>query len=159
MSAPATYTLYQYPETLAVVRLGVGGLTVGPQSAGADPGPAVYGRGGTEPTIADANALLGYLDPERVLGGAIRLDLAAAEEAYAPIADALGREVHVVAERDTSAVGAAVLARAAIEAADLAAIVARSVGIERVHRPEPAHRVAMDAAWRRFCRHAGGAVE
>ncbi|WP_158264318.1 FGGY family carbohydrate kinase [Nitratireductor sp. StC3] len=71
------------------------------------------------------------------------------------IADALDREVHVVAERDTSAVGAAILARAAIEAADLAAIVARSVRIERVHRPEPAHRAAMDAAWRRFCAHAG----
>ena len=48
----------------SIVRNGPGGLTVGPESAGLEPGPACYGRGGTEPTITDANAVLGYLDPE-----------------------------------------------------------------------------------------------
>lgn len=75
------------------------------------------------------------------------------------IADALDREVHVIAQRDTSATGAAILARAAIDEADLSSIVARSVRIERVYRPESGHRAAMDAAWSRFCCHARGTVE
>jgi N-methylhydantoinase A len=58
--------------SLAVFDAG-GALRVGPQSAGADPGPICYGRG-TEPTVTDANLLLGRLDPERFLGGKIRLD-------------------------------------------------------------------------------------
>lgn len=58
-----------------------GALQVGPQSAGADPGPACYGRGGTEPTVTDANLLLGFLDPENFLGGEMKLDVAAAERA------------------------------------------------------------------------------
>ncbi len=59
-----------------------GMLTVGPASAGAYPGPACYGRGGTEPTVTDANLLLGYLDPERFWGGRLRLDVVAAERAF-----------------------------------------------------------------------------
>jgi N-methylhydantoinase A len=55
-----------------------GMLHVGPQSAGADPGPACYGRGGTKPTVTDACLVLGYLDPEFFLGGAMQLDVAAA---------------------------------------------------------------------------------
>lgn len=51
-----------------------GGLHVGPQSAGADPGPVAYGRGGVEPTVTDANLALGRLDPRRFLGGAMQLD-------------------------------------------------------------------------------------
>ena len=47
-------------------------LRVGPQSAGADPGPACYGRGGTEPTVTDAAVVLGYLDPDYFLGGGCR---------------------------------------------------------------------------------------
>ncbi len=74
----------------SLVRLGLGGLSIGPESAGAEPGPAVHGRGGTAPTITDALALLGYLDPDRVLGGSIHLDLGAAERALAPIAAQLG---------------------------------------------------------------------
>ena len=57
---------------------GLGLLTVGPDSAGADPGPACYGRGGTEPTVTDADLALGYLDPEFFLGGRLRLDRHAA---------------------------------------------------------------------------------
>jgi N-methylhydantoinase A len=55
-----------------------GALKVGPRSAGADPGPAAYGRGGTEATVTDANLLLGRLNPEALLGGRLRVDLAAA---------------------------------------------------------------------------------
>jgi len=59
----------------------LGLLKVGPDSAGANPGPACYGRGGTEPTITDADLLLGYLDPGFFLGGRLALDLAAAAQA------------------------------------------------------------------------------
>jgi N-methylhydantoinase A len=68
-----------------------GALRVGPESAGADPGPACYGRGGTRPTITDANLLLGRL-PERLAGG-IELDRAAAERAFAGIDPAAAVEV------------------------------------------------------------------
>jgi N-methylhydantoinase A len=57
----------------------LGLLKVGPDSAGADPGPACYGRGGTEPTVTDADLLLGYLDPDFFLGGRMTLDRAASE--------------------------------------------------------------------------------
>lgn len=55
-----------------------GALRVGPRSAGADPGPVCYGKGGTEPTVTDANLLLGRLDPDYFLGGEIKLDVARA---------------------------------------------------------------------------------
>jgi N-methylhydantoinase A len=58
-----------------------GALHVGPRSAGAEPGPAAYGRGGTEPTVTDANVLLGRLSPDSFLGGEMRLDVQAAETA------------------------------------------------------------------------------
>jgi N-methylhydantoinase A len=58
----------------------LGLLKVGPDSAGADPGPACYGLGGSEPTVTDADLILGYLDPDYFLGGKMRLDRARAEE-------------------------------------------------------------------------------
>ena len=58
-----------------------GSLKVGPMSAGADPGPACYGKGGTEPTVTDANVVLGRLDPNRFLGGEMPLDIEAARKA------------------------------------------------------------------------------
>ncbi|MGH2369499.1 MAG: hydantoinase/oxoprolinase family protein, partial [Chloroflexota bacterium] len=58
-------------------------VKVGPQSAGAQPGPACYGQGGDQPTVTDADLLLGYLDPAFFLGGRMRLDRAAAERAIA----------------------------------------------------------------------------
>ncbi|MEO6823102.1 MAG: hydantoinase/oxoprolinase family protein [Candidatus Nanopelagicales bacterium] len=64
-------------------------LRVGPQSAGADPGPAAYGTGGTEPTVTDANVVLGYL-PTSLAGGEITLDREAARTAVQSIADAMG---------------------------------------------------------------------
>jgi N-methylhydantoinase A len=65
-------------------------LKVGPLSAGADPGPAAYGRGGTEPTVTDCYLATGCLDPERFLGGRMRLDLDAALEALDGVARRLG---------------------------------------------------------------------
>ena len=68
-----------------------GGLHVGPRSAGAEPGPASYDRGGTEPTVTDANVILGRLSPERFLGGEMRLNRDAAERALRErLADPLG---------------------------------------------------------------------
>jgi N-methylhydantoinase A len=60
---------------------GGGHLTVGPISAGADPGPACYGRGGTQPTVTDADLICGFLNPDYFLGGAQRLDVTAAQKA------------------------------------------------------------------------------
>src|SRR4029453_5077257 len=61
----------------------MGRITVGPESAGADPGPACYARGGTEATVTDANLVLGRSHPPRLAGGTIALDGAAAQEALA----------------------------------------------------------------------------
>jgi N-methylhydantoinase A len=73
---------------------GMGLLQVGPQSAGSDPGPVCYGRGGSEPTVSDANLVLGYLSPEGLLGGRLPLDAAKARAAIkARIADPLGISV------------------------------------------------------------------
>ncbi len=66
-------------------------LRVGPQSAGADPGPAAYGKGGTEPTVTDANVVLGYLPPS-LAGGEITLDVDAARAAVTTVAEAMGLE-------------------------------------------------------------------
>jgi N-methylhydantoinase A len=74
-----------------------GALRVGPQSAGADPGPACYGRGGSEPTVTDANLLLGYLDPDSPLAGGVTLDKDAAEQAVGELADQLGLDLHEAA--------------------------------------------------------------
>ena len=68
-------------------------LRVGPQSAGAMPGPACYGRGGTLPAVTDAAVVLGYFDPDYFNGGRMKLDPAAARRAIEPVAAALGRSV------------------------------------------------------------------
>jgi N-methylhydantoinase A len=78
--------------------LEAGGLRVGPQSAGADPGPACYGRGGTQPTVTDANLFLGRLDPSYFLGGRMVLDHAAAERALSSVAEEVGLGVTELAE-------------------------------------------------------------
>ena len=67
-----------------------GGLQVGPRSAGADPGPACYGRGGIEPTVTDANVVLGYIPPAPLADGAIAVSAERAEEAVRDVADPLG---------------------------------------------------------------------
>jgi N-methylhydantoinase A len=75
-----------------------GALRVGPQSAGADPGPACYGRGGTEPTVADAHLIRGTLLGDRFLGGGTVLDLEAARRAVAKVAEPLGLSVEAAAD-------------------------------------------------------------
>jgi N-methylhydantoinase A len=88
-------------DSLDIVSIGAGGgsiarvdaggiLHVGPQSAGADPGPACYGLGGTAATVTDANVVLGLIDPDNFLGGRRRLDRTAAEAAVDRIAGTLG---------------------------------------------------------------------
>ncbi len=79
-------------------RDGGGAPRVGPRSAGADPGPACYGRGGTEPTVTDANLVLGYLSTESPLGGGVELDRDAAEEAVGKLAKQLDIDIDACAE-------------------------------------------------------------
>ncbi|MGH7066293.1 MAG: hydantoinase/oxoprolinase family protein, partial [Acetobacteraceae bacterium] len=90
--------------SLDIATLGAGGcsiahidpaglLQVGPESAGADPGPACYGKGALRPTLTDANLVLGLLDREKFLGGRRRLDRAAAERALSPLAVRLGLSI------------------------------------------------------------------
>lgn len=81
----------------SIARLDHGALVVGPDSAGAMPGPACYGRGGTEATVSDANLVLGYLDAERVLGSGLQLDLGKARAAIAPIAKEMGTSIEAAA--------------------------------------------------------------
>jgi N-methylhydantoinase A len=87
-------------STVELIEIGAGGgsiarrdeiglLKVGPDSAGSEPGPACYARGGTAPTVTDANLLLGYLNPDFFAGGSIAIDLAAAERAVAGLAGEL----------------------------------------------------------------------
>lgn len=91
-----------------MIELGAGGgsiarvdalglLKVGPESSGAEPGPACYGRGGEEPTVTDADLVLGYLDPNYFLGGKMRLDVEAARRALSRLAPPLGLTVEKVA--------------------------------------------------------------
>lgn len=75
-----------------------GAFRVGPQSAGALPGPAAYGRGGTQPTVTDANLVLGRLDGESFLGGQMQLDVEAARRAIADLARRLGIDEFDAAE-------------------------------------------------------------
>jgi N-methylhydantoinase A len=95
--------------TIDVTTIGAGGssiasvdyggfLRVGPESAAADPGPACYAKGGTQPTITDANLVMGRLDPDYFLGGEIRLNRGLAEAALATLQDPLGLDVGGVAD-------------------------------------------------------------
>src|SRR4029453_17108754 len=85
--------------TIAWIDAG-GALTLGPQSAGADPGPVCYARGGDEPTVTDANLVLGRIAADRFLGGTMPLDLAAANR---DIEEKLGLLLGLA--RDTAAAG------------------------------------------------------
>jgi N-methylhydantoinase A len=89
--------------TIELIEIGAGGgsiarrselatLQVGPDSAGADPGPACYGRGGAAPTVTDADLLLGYLNADFFLGGAMRIDAGAASHAVDGLAETLGMD-------------------------------------------------------------------
>jgi N-methylhydantoinase A len=82
----------------SIARVEDGALRVGPQSAGAQPGPACYGQGGEQPTVTDANLVLGRLGADRFLGGEMTLDVKAAERALARIAKPLGMSVTEAAD-------------------------------------------------------------
>ena len=95
-------------SALELVEIGAGGgsigrvdrlglLRVGPQSAGADPGPACYGRGGEEPTVTDADLVLGILDPDYFLGGEMELDAELAEQALAKVGAGVGLNAEMTA--------------------------------------------------------------
>src|SRR4029077_12790384 len=101
-----------------------GALRVGRKSAGADPGPACYARGGAEPTVTDCNLLLGYLDQGSLLGGELSIDRAAAEEAVRTrLAAPLGVDV-----RDAAAAVIAIVNHAMAE-------VLKIVSVQRGHDP------------------------
>ena len=99
-----------------------GALRVGPRSAGADPGPACYGRGGTEPTVTDANLILGYLDPEAPLAGDVSLDREAGERALGGLA----RELDLAVEE----LAAGIARVAATEMAQAARVVTVERGVD-----------------------------
>ena len=111
-----------------------GALRAGPQSAGADPGPAAYGNGGTEPTVTDANVALGRLIPDRFLGGTMTLDVNAARAAIEPIAQRLDASV------EEAALGIIRVANANMEAA------IRVISVERGHDPRLFALVAFGGA-------------
>ena len=112
-----------------------GALKVGPHSAGADPGPAAYGAGGTLPTVTDADVVLGYLDREALLGGGLRIDLAAAERAIeTAIGRPLGLSVPEAAARIVEVVNSNM------------AQALRIVSIERGHDPQEFSLIAFGGA-------------
>jgi N-methylhydantoinase A len=115
----------------SIARVDVGGaLRVGPQSAGADPGPACYGRGGKLPTVTDANLVLGRLPADRFLGGEMALDAAAAEAALTRLA-ATAQLVPApdLSPAQTAALGVVQIANAHMERA------LRVISVERGHDP------------------------
>ncbi len=113
----------------------VGGLKVGPRSAGGHPGPVCYGQGGTEPTVTDANLVLGRLGADRFLGGEMPLDVEAAREAIKrKIADPLGLSIEAAAHG---------IIRIAIAEMSLAV---QSVSIGRGHDPRDFAMVAFGGA-------------
>ena len=101
-----------------------GALRVGPQSAGATPGPAAYGRGGTEPTVTDADIVLGYIGEDAELGGDLSLDADAARAALGSLAESAGLDDALAAARGVYRVANANMTRAI-----------RAVTVERGHDP------------------------
>ncbi|WP_227356764.1 hydantoinase/oxoprolinase family protein [Haladaptatus salinisoli] len=110
-------------------------LRVGPRSAGANPGPACYGRGGTEPTVTDANVVLGYIGGSSALGGELELDAEAARGALERLADDAGLDGALDAARGVYRIANANMTRAI-----------RSVTVERGHDPRGFGLVAFGGA-------------
>jgi N-methylhydantoinase A/oxoprolinase/acetone carboxylase beta subunit len=96
----------------------MGLLKVGPDSAGSVPGPACYGRGGVLPTVTDANLVLGFLDADSFLGGAMKLDLARAKAALEPLARRLGVDVERAAQGILDVVNTNMIAAAKMHVAE-----------------------------------------
>jgi N-methylhydantoinase A len=148
-AATGTFRASGYPiraPVIDLVEIGAGGgsiawvdsggrLRVGPRSAGADPGPVCYGRGGTEPTVTDANLILGRLNPAYFLGGEIELDMAGARR--------------VVQEKCAGPLGLDVVqaAHAIVEIANAAMVNAlRLVTVQRGHDPRDFLLIAFGGA-------------
>ncbi len=112
-----------------------GALRVGPESSGAEPGPACYGKGGTRPTVTDANVVLGYVGPDARLGGELSLDAGAARDALGRLADEAGLADATAAARGVHRVANATMTRAI-----------RSVTVERGHDPRRFGLVAFGGA-------------
>jgi N-methylhydantoinase A len=96
----------------------LGLLKVGPQSAGSVPGPVCYGRGGQNPTVTDADLVLGYVSADHFLGGDMKLDLTAAEKQLSPLAKALGTSLAETASGIYQVVAESMTAAARAHAAD-----------------------------------------
>ena len=111
-----------------------GALRVGPRSAGAVPGPACYGRGGSLPTVSDAHAVLGHLLPEMPLGGSLTLDVGRARNAIQSLGDALGLSIEATAQ------GILDVADAAMERA------VRVISVERGYDPRDFSLLAFGGA-------------
>ncbi len=119
----------------SIARLDAGGaLRVGPESAGADPGPIIYGRGGELPTVSDANALLGRLGSDRFLGGSMQLDLNSAHKIVARLAAKMGKDPQEAAR------GILTVANANIDRA------LRQISVARGHDPREFTLVAFGGA-------------
>jgi N-methylhydantoinase A len=112
-----------------------GALRIGPRSAGAEPGPACYGKGGTEPTVTDANLVLGYIGSSTSLGGEMSLDAQAAHDVLADLADEAGMDSALEAARGVYRVANANMTRAI-----------RSVTVERGYDPRKFGLVAFGGA-------------
>jgi N-methylhydantoinase A len=112
-----------------------GALRIGPRSAGAEPGPACYGKGGTEPTVTDANLVLGYIGASTSLGGELSLDEEAAHDVLANLADEAGLDGALEAARGVYRVANANMTRAI-----------RSVTVERGYDPRKFGLVAFGGA-------------
>ena len=95
----------------SIVRVRTGGLTIGPDSAGANPGPAAYGNGGEQATITDVSVVLGYMNLDKKLGGRMELDHKAAVKSLTPMAEKLGMRLEEFA-LGTAKVANAVMSRA-----------------------------------------------
>ena len=155
-------------STVDLIEIGAGGgsiarrdaiglLKVGPESAGSEPGPACYGRGGAQPTVTDANLLLGYLDPERFAGGSLPLHRGAADASISALAasleltpDALAWGIHDVATEAMAGAARTHLAERGNDAAQFALVctggggpvhgyhLARKLGVKRIVVPPDA---------------------
>ncbi|SEO60103.1 N-methylhydantoinase A [Halogranum amylolyticum] len=112
-----------------------GALRIGPESAGAEPGPVCYGRGGTVPTVTDANVVLGYIGESTSLGGELSIDVAAARDALGELADEAGLDGPLDAARGMYRVANATMTRAI-----------RAVTLERGYDPRNFGLVAFGGA-------------
>ena len=127
----------------------LGRIRVGPQSAGSDPGPACYGRGGTEPAVTDANVMLGRIDAASFAGGSMPLDTAAAERALKTVAAPLSWQAGEAAHGILETVNEAMAAAARVHAVELGKDIAKRTmiafgGAAPLHAARLAQKLVLD---------------